>query len=101
MSETDILDVENFDVNDIDFPFSITLKFPLKFGQEEISEVVIKERLKARHLKGIALQNMTFNDSLRIISRLVALPMKCVEELDANDLMRLNKVVEGFLESIG
>lgn len=83
----------------IKLPYVITLKYPVGRGSELISELVIERRLKAKDFKGIQANNITFDDMLRLLSRLTAQPLSVIEELDSIDLYEAIEVLSSFLPS--
>jgi len=79
-------------------PHTIRLQEPIPFGKDEtINEIVFQRRLKAKDLMGIKVQDMTFDDMLKIISRMTVQSMAIIKELDGVDFMEASEVVNSFL----
>jgi len=84
----------------IEIPHTLALQFPVKWGDDgEISEVVVKRRLKAKDFKGIKVANMGFEDMIRLCVKVTGEPQAFIEELDSMDLFALIEVVNSFLPS--
>ena len=75
-----------------------TLKEPIVFGSETINQITL-QKPKAKHLKGLNLQNLKFDDFLVIISNLSDMPTSQVEEMGLEDTFDLVDVVTGFLDN--
>lgn len=83
-------------------PLTEVIKRTTKNGEvEEISEFVISRSPKAKDFKGISMQNMTFDDTFRMISRICNQPLHIVEELDASDMIILSEEINSFLPNVG
>lgn len=84
----------------IEIPHTIVLDFPFPYGKDdEVTEIVVERRLKAKDFKGIKAQDIRFDDMLRLICRMTNQPMSKIEELDSIDMMKAVEVVNGFLPS--
>ena len=79
----------------------LELKHPFTRGNtgEMITELVAERRLKAGDFRGIKSTEIKFDDMLTLISRLFAVPMSVVNELDAEDMMAASGVINSFLGS--
>lgn len=87
------------EVKVVKLPHVITLKYPINRGSEQITELVIERRLKAKDFKGVQASNISFDDMLRLLSRLTAQPMSNIEELDSTDMYAAMEVLSSFLPS--
>ena len=72
------------------------LKEPIEFGSEIITEIKLAS-MKAKHLRGMNIQNMQFDDFLTLIGNLGQLTPSQVDELGTEDLFEIVEVVGGFL----
>lgn len=88
------------------FPKTITLKDPIEIISKEgekrvITELTIGQSPKAKHFKGVKVTNMTFDDTLSLISRVCNEPMYVIEELGAFDMVKLAEEINSFLPNAG
>lgn len=74
----------------------VKLKHPINFGSETIDAVEL-EPLKAKHLRGVKVQNMSFDDFINVISRMTGLTDKQIDEMSSEDLMPLMEKLNSFL----
>jgi hypothetical protein len=83
------------------FPIIVKLEFPIERGTGDkaviIEELEIARRLQARDLSGIQQSAMTFDDTVKIISRLTGQPRSNIELLDGKDMMKFSEIVNYFL----
>ncbi len=76
------------------------LKHPITFGSETITELDLPDRLKAKHLRGVKLADVTKGDMgevIKLVGQVAAQPPKVVDELSAEDLFDVLEVITGFL----
>lgn len=83
----------------IELPHTINLENPIKWGEEEIKSIVIKRPLKARDFKGINAAGITFDDMIRLCSKLTGEELAKIEDLDATDFFKVVEVLNHFLPS--
>ncbi len=76
-------------------PQKFTLKYPVTFGSETITEVTVR-RPKGKDLRGIKDVQST-DGMILMIARLIERETAVVHEMDAEDLMAIGEVVAGFL----
>lgn len=82
---------------EIVLPYSIQLKYPLKFGDAELKELVVERRLRAGDYKGIPASGLKYDDIQRLISRMVGQPVSTIEKLDSLDMFTCVEVLDNFL----
>lgn len=80
----------------------IDLDFPVTYGKEgseqTVSELVFDRRPKAKDFKGLnASGNLTFDEAFLLVSRLTAVPVHVINELDIADVTKVMKGVTSFL----
>lgn len=80
-------------------PHTIKLDEPFTYGNEEVTELVVNRRPKAKDFKGIHTSSMKFDDILRVGSRITGESISKIEELDVADMMKLVEVINSFLPS--
>jgi hypothetical protein len=74
-----------------------TLKQPIPFGSETITELNIREKIVAGDLRGIPMRDpMYTEDLLKIIGRLSAQPDPVINAMSIEDLMEVGAAIEGF-----
>ena len=78
---------------------TIVLEYPFEFAKEQITEVNITRRPKAKDMKGINLQNFTADAQCVLLGRISDLSTPAIEELDLADFKRLSEEVSDFLPS--
>jgi len=83
--------------NEVELPFTLTLREPITWGTETRETVVITKRLKAKDFKGMRGSDMSFTDQISLISQATVEPVAFIEELDAGDFMVLSNVINSFL----
>lgn len=74
----------------------LKLKEPVRFGEEQIPELIIKKP-KAKHLRKIKLQDMDFDELLKLAAVLTGQPDPVLDELCWDDAFELVEVVGDFL----
>lgn len=75
----------------------ITLKFPIQFGDETISEVTLR-RPRGKDLKGLHNLKESHDDQLKLMARLIGHPLSVVEDMDlATDLQKVMEATMDFL----
>ena len=83
----------------ITLPIVVKLEYPVQHGTEEITELKTERRLQAKDFRGIKSTEIMFDDMLKMISRLFAVPPSVVNELDVVDMMAAGEVINGFFAS--
>jgi len=78
---------------------TIKLEYPFEFGKEEITEVHVMRRPKAKDMKGINLQEMTADAQCKLLGRITNLMTPVIEEFDLADFKTLSEAVADFLPS--
>lgn len=75
----------------------VKLKFPIKFGEDTITEVTVR-RPKGKDLKGLHNLKESHDDQMKLIARLIDHPLKVVEEMDmGTDLQAVGDAALAFL----
>lgn len=84
------------------WPWTITLKYPVNFGDDRITSLVMR-RGKLGDLKGIKLGGEVVADSLLMVaSRMCNQPLKVIEGLDPEDAEEvLSLVLDFFAKCLG
>jgi len=75
---------------------TIKLKYPIKHGDREITEVTLK-RLKGKDLVESEKFPGELERSAFLISRATGLPMEAVLEMDGEDFTALSQMIARFL----
>lgn len=83
----------------MELPVKITLSKPVKHGDEELTELVIKREMVAGDLRGISVTNMKFDDVYLVASRLTNVPVSVINQLSMPDAVELQGVVTSFFET--
>ena len=74
-----------------------TLKKPIQFGSQTITELTIREEVVAGDLRGIPLRDpMYADDVLKLIGRLSAQPDVVIQAMSIADFMEVGELVQGF-----
>lgn len=73
----------------------ISLKHPINFGKETITEVVIQP-LKGRHLRGLS-ANPSFDDIMKVAAKASGLSDKIFDEMRSEDLKEVVETVGNLL----
>ena len=79
----------------------IPLQYPIQAHGEEVSELVLPDRGKAKHMRGMPTENMTIDDILDFISRTANIPKSSVDEIDFEDLAVVLEWAEAFFVNLG
>ena len=82
----------------MELPIVIDLKKPVKHGEEEFTQLVIKREMVAGDLRGVSVSNLKFDDMFMVASRLSGVPVSVINQMCMPDAMRLQAVIDGFLE---
>lgn len=83
----------------IELPHKIVLDTPIKWGEETISTIEVKRALKAKDFKGINASGISFDDMIRLCSKITGEELKKIEDLDATDFFKVVEVLNHFLPS--
>ncbi|PCJ13800.1 MAG: hypothetical protein COB04_16060 [Gammaproteobacteria bacterium] len=75
---------------------TIKLEYPIEYGEETISEIVLK-RPKGKHLRKLPAE-MDMDDILLFAGELSDLTPAQIDELDAADITKIQEKISGFLE---
>jgi hypothetical protein len=76
---------------------TIELKHPVMHGTEEVTRLELLGPLRGKHLRGIPLENITFDHVLMIAGRMCGHVPTVMEQLQGDDLMRVIQETSGFL----
>lgn len=79
-------------------PVTLKLKRPVAFGEESISELVLREP-KAKDFRGLKVYgdgSFAIGDFLALASRLSNQPLSVIEELSVEDMTHVLSVVGSF-----
>ena len=79
---------------------TVTLDFPFEWTEgETISEIEIP-RPKAHHMRGLNVKRLeTDTDEMfKLLQKLIGQPPKFLDRIDFQDITKMMKVVEGFLQ---
>jgi hypothetical protein len=76
-------------------PVTITLTEPVKFGSETIETITIQP-VKGKHLRKLP-ADPDVGDMLVLAAKLAGQPDQVFDEMDAEDIMQVTEVIEGFL----
>lgn len=75
----------------------IALKYPIQFGDENITEVTVR-RPRGKDLKGLHNLKESHDDQLKLIARLIGHPLAVVDDMDlATDLQKVMEATMDFL----
>jgi hypothetical protein len=74
---------------------TVKLKYPVKWGEETISEITINPP-KAGHIEHLG-KDVTMKDLLTIASKCSGIAYTAIKELDSVDAMKVSEVVGDFL----
>ena len=77
-------------------PIEIELDYPVEFGKETITSVVIKRRITGKDMKDIP-ASFTFGDMQKLASRLTGLSPAVFEKMDVTDIRKINDAITDFL----
>lgn len=77
-------------------PVKISLKSPLKHGEEEIRELVFGREMVAGDLRGISVGDMTHDNVCEIASHITGVPTPILRRLKMPDYLEVAEVVGGF-----
>lgn len=78
-------------------PIVIRLQTPLTHGTETITELRFTREPQVRDMRGIKIRDMTFDDVLLLVSRLVNVPPSVLGQMSMSDFAGVGEVVAGFL----
>lgn len=80
-------------------PVTVTLSEPVKLGSQTIAELVVQPP-KAKHIRKLPVdvEGFDMGTMLDLASRLTGQPDTVIDELDAQDALRLAEAVGKFLE---
>ncbi|MEE9302823.1 MAG: phage tail assembly protein [Thiotrichaceae bacterium] len=73
------------------------LKFPLTWVDDEITEIIIPERLKAKHLKAMDTGEGEIGKMLSLLAELANVPVSVMGNLDLVDMNSLAEVIGNLL----
>jgi len=83
----------------MELPIKITLEKPVKHGESEISELVINREMVAGDLRGIRVENMTFDDMYLVASRLTGVPLSVILQMRMGDTLKLTDAIGVFFDN--
>lgn len=75
-----------------------TLKTPIEFGSQAITELNIRTRIVAGDMRGIPMRDpMFFDDMLKIIGRLTGQPDPVIHNMSIEDLEGVSEILAPFI----
>jgi hypothetical protein len=75
----------------------ITLKYPIIFNDEQVTEINLPERLKLKHLKAMDNATGEIGRIAALIGSMAELPLSAVDQIDVEDFNIIAEVAGGFL----
>ncbi len=78
-------------------PITYKLVHPVKFGSEEITELVFKRRPTVADFEGTT-PRLTITEQMMILSRMADKPWPMMKMVDGEDAIKLMEVLAGFLQ---
>ncbi|MFN4328302.1 MAG: phage tail assembly protein [Limnobacter sp.] len=76
---------------------TIDLSSPIKLGGDDLHQVTLRAP-KAKDLREMPIkQGLTMGDLFPIAASCADLPVSCIDQLEAADMMKVMEVVSGFL----
>lgn len=79
-------------------PKTITLREPIPFGSQTISELVFKPA-KAKHFRDLPLENPKMGDVLNVMAKICGQPREVLDELGTEDMSEVMTLFGGFTSS--
>lgn len=76
---------------------TITLKHPIIFNDQQVTEITLPERLKLKHMKAIDNATGNVGKIAALIGALAELPMSATDEIDVEDFNAIAEVAGRFL----
>jgi len=73
------------------------LKYPLTWVDDEISEIIIPDRLKAKHLKAMDTGEGEIGKMISLLAELAKVPVSIMGDLDIVDMNALAEVIGDLL----
>lgn len=73
----------------------IPLDVPIQYGSETITKLTF-QRPKAKHFRKLPVEGITLGHIIDMMGGLCGQPPSVMDELDAEDLSKVEKVFEGF-----
>ena len=83
----------------VKLPIVVKLKYPVKWGQENVDSIKFDRRLKAKDMKGIPASKIQFEHMIKLLAKLTGIAETMLDEIDGEDIMTVMEVVQGFLPS--
>jgi len=80
----------------VEVPHTYKLKFPFKFGSDEITELVIMRRPNSKDIGHMGTKP-TLEELTKIVQRITVQTPKLIEKVDAVDIIDLTEIVGNFL----
>lgn len=85
-----------------EFPIEVSLNYPIVLAkgtpnERELTSLEVKRRLVADDLRGINCGAMSFDDTIKIISRLTTQPMNTIGRMDGKDMVLFSNMINYFL----
>jgi hypothetical protein len=78
-------------------PLKITLKHPVKAGDEQIDELTISRRPTAKDLRCMDQQKGEIAKMMALLERLTGVPSSVLDAMDGADFTRAAEAVSSFL----
>ena len=79
-------------------PTTITLRTPLQHGDKEITKLTFNREAKVKDFKGVSLTDLSFEDTMTVAGRMLALPPSVLMEMSMPDYFQVSSVVMSFFD---
>ena len=73
------------------------LKYPLTWVDDEITEIIVPERLKAKHLKAMDVGEGEIGKMLSLLAEFAKVPVSIMGDLDIVDMNALAEMIGGLM----
>jgi len=83
--------------NEVKLPYTLSLKYPVQMGQEEVTELTFQKRLTGEDIFQLPVNGQVLGDTFRLISKMTLQPISLIKRMDAVDILEAGKVVNSFL----
>ena len=79
------------------FPLTIKLAKPIYDGEQEISEIIIKEKPLGADFLDFPPTNPTIRNFMVVLQKITNIPQPVLNKMDSTDTMEIAGVLAGFL----
>ena len=89
----------NYDIEyaqEYEIPYILTLKKPIEYGNKTITELVFEREPMAADLKGMTMNDMSWDNLMQLGSRVLGLPPSLIGKLSPKDLQEMGAVIMSF-----